>query len=312
MGNARWPELSFQQWQETRQTLHRWVQIIGKVRLAKSPWVNHGWHSTLYVTERGLTTSAIHDGDEAFSLELDFISHELRIQRSDGARARVPLASEPVAAFYRRCLDALARAGVQVRISGRPNELADALPFAEDRIHGVYVPEDAHRFWRALLQADRVLKGFRARYPGKTSPVHFFWGAMDLAVTRFSGRRAPEHPGGIPHLPDLVTREAYSHEVSSCGFWPGDERLPEAAFYAYAYPKPEGYERAAVPGGAYFHAGLREFILPYATVRSSPDPDRLLLEFFQGTYDAAARLGGWDSEALKPSPYLEQLRKRAA
>jgi hypothetical protein len=274
--------------------------------------VNHTWHSTLYVSEKGLTTSVIHDHEASFALEFDFVAHVLRLTRSDGAFAELPLLSEPVATFHKKCLGALSDLGIQCKFLGRPNELADTLPFAEDQIHNTYDPEYAQRFWHVLLQTDRVMKEFRSHFVGKVSPIHFFWGSFDLAVTRFSGRRAPEHPGGVPHLPDLVTRDAYSHEVSSCGFWPGNDRFPTAAFYSYAYPMPPGFERTQMPEGAYYNEQLREFILPYDAVRSSGAPDRLLLEFFQRTYEAAANLGGWDRRTLEESSYLKALQDKAA
>lgn len=309
---SKWPDLPYEGWKETRETLHRWLQIVGKIRLSKSPWLNHGWHSTLYVTARGLTTSVIHDGELSFSIDFDFVVHELRIQRSNGTTSRFPLKSESVATFYNRCIEGLCDVGIDVKIFGQPNELVDALPFQKDQIHQTYDPEFANRFWRVLLETDRVMKIFRSRFIGKASPVHFFWGSLDLAVTRFSGRRAPEHPGGIPHLPDLVTREAYSHEVSSCGFWPGNDQFPTAAFYSYAYPQPDRFGFAAVPEGAYYHPALREFILPYDIVRNASSPDDRLMEFLEATYGAAADLGNWDREALEHSSYLEALQKRAA
>jgi hypothetical protein len=306
----KWPELQYTPSKDTIQTLNRWVQIIGKIRLSKSPWVNHGWHSTLYVSERGLTTSIIHVQDDSFSIEMDLVSHELRVRRSDDRSSSIPLLSEPVAVFYERCFGAIRDCGIEAKIFGKPNELADSLPFAEDQIHRTYDPEYANRYWRVLLQTDRLMKEFRSHFIGKVSPVHFFWGAMDIAVTRFSGRRAPEHPGGVPHLPDLITREAYSHEVSSCGFWPGSEHFQEPAFYSYAYPSPEGFEKAAVPEGAYYHEGLREFVLPYNRVRTAADPDALILKFFQKCYEAAADLAQWDREALEHSVYLDAIRQK--
>jgi hypothetical protein len=313
MNKIIWPPLRYEDWKETYQTLHRWTQIVGKIRLSKTPWLNHSWHATLYVTERGLTTSVIHDTQapgRSFSIQFDFISHVLRIDRSDGGPTVLPLVSESVASFNSRLTGALRDSGIETAIAGKPNELPDALPFSEDQIHCTYVPASANCFWRVLLQSDRVMKLFRSFFEGKASPVHFFWGSFDLAVTRFSGRRAPEHPGGVPHLPDLVTREAYSHEVSSCGFWPGNEQFPGAAFYSYAYPMPEGFESAqsSVAGNAYFHGILREFILPYESVVASPNPDELILGFFQSTYEAAANLGHWDRASLEETLYLKILR----
>lgn len=308
-GHRKWPELNYENWKETCQTLHRWMQIVGKVRLTKSPWINHSWNATFYVTEQGLTTSVIHDKDFSFSITFDFLEHLLRVSRSDGTAIAVALVAEPVAMFHKKCLGALGSLGIEAIIFGQPNELVDATPFTKDQVHCSYDPQYAQRFWRALLETDRVMKIFRSRFLGKVSPVQFFWGSFDLAITRFSGRRAPEHPGGVPHLPDLVAKEAYSHEVSSCGFWPGNERVPYPAFYSYAYPKPEGFENAKVrPSGAFFHEGVREFILPYETVRSATNPDALLLEFFQSTYEIAANLGQWDRPLLEESPYLQKLQ----
>jgi hypothetical protein len=297
---ARWPALPLQAWIETRDTLHMWLQIVGKIRLAQTPAVNHSWHSTLYVTPRGLTTSPIPHGTRAFQIDLDFIDHRLAVAASDGATGGFALEPRSVADFYRRLLDELSRLDLPVRISAVPNEVPDAIPFARDEVHHAYDPDAVNRFWRALVQADRVMKQFRSRFIGKCSPVHFFWGALDHAVTRFSGRRAPEHPGGIPNLPDHVTRDAYSHEVSSCGFWPGSGAIDYPAFYAYAYPEPEGFATAPVrPEGAFYSADFREFVLPYDNVRLSGRPDETLLAFFQSTYEAVANLAGWDRAALE-------------
>jgi hypothetical protein len=262
--------------------------------------VNHSWHVTLYVTARGLTTSPVPYGDRTFQIDFDFVDHALSVETDDGRRAGFALAAEPVAAFYRRVMDALRELGMPVTIRRRPNEIAGAVRFDEDQAPRAYDRDDANRFWRALVQSDRVLKAFRARFIGKVSPVHFFWGAPDLAVTRFSGRVAPPHPGGIPNLPDAITREAYSHEVSSCGFWPGGGPIPYAAFYAYAYPEPTGFAGARVaPDAAFYSGDLREFILPYDVIREAASPDDTLLDFLQTTYDAAADLGRWDRAALE-------------
>lgn len=306
-----WPGLNYESWKDTLQTVHRWTQIVGKIRLSKTPWVNHAWNSTLYVTERGLTTSVIHDRGVSFSIGFDFVRHALRVTRSDSKTVTLPLVEESVATFHGKCMGALDILGINCEIHDRPNEVLDNTPFSKDVTHHTYDPDQAHRFWRALLEADRELKLFRSRFVGKVSPVHFFWGSFDLAVTRFSGRRAPEHPGGFPHLPDLVAREAYSHEVSSCGFWPGNEQLPYPAFYSYAYPKPPGFEKEGVrPRGAFFHEGLREFILPYEVVRTASAPSELLQEFFQSSYEAAADRGRWDRPLLEESPYLWALQGR--
>ena len=260
----QWPSLPFQDWKTTYATLHMWTQIVGKIRLVQSPWVNHSWHTTLYLTSRGLTTSPIPHGNRTFEIYFDFIDHKLLIQTNDGKNESMSLVPRSVADFYNELFAKLAKLDLQVKIHTTPNEVTNPIPFEEDFEHASYDAEYANRFWRALVQADRVFKQFRARFIGKCSPVHFFWGSFDLAVTRFSGRRAPEHPGGIPHLPDWVTREAYSQEVSSCGFWPGSEQMPQAVFYSYAYPEPEGYSRAMVgPVGASYNSELREFIYPY-------------------------------------------------
>jgi hypothetical protein len=295
-----WPALPLDDWRDTYATLHLWTQIVGKIRLVQSPWVNHGWHATLYVTPRGLTTGPVPHGSRTFRIDFDFIDHALTLEASDGRRGRVALQPRSVAAFYANLMAELDRLGLHVDIYRRPNELADPIPFDEDETHRAYDPEYANRFWRVLVQADRVFEVFRASFLGKCSPVHYFWGAADLAVTRFSGRRAPRHPGGIPNLPDWITRDAYSHEVSSCGFWPGSGPIAYPAFYAYAYPEPPGFAEAAVrPQGAFYSSDLSEFILPYDVVRESRSPDDTLLEFLQTTYAAAATLGKWDRDALE-------------
>ncbi len=295
-----WPSLPLDAWSDTCATLHRWTQIAGKIRLAQSPWINHSWHVTLYVTATGLTTSPIPYGTRSFQIDFDFIRHQLTVQSSDGGQGGFSLQPHSVAAFYRRLMEQLARLDLRVNINKKPNEVPDAIPFDQDESHRAYDAEYAQRFWRALVQADRVFKRFRARFIGKCSPVHFFWGAPDLAVTRFSGRPAPEHPGGVPNLPDRVAREAYSHEVSSCGFWPGGGAIDYPAFYSYAYPEPQGFRTAPVaPGPAFYSTELGEFILPYDTVREAKSPDDTLLEFLQSTYEAAANLARWDRDALE-------------
>jgi Family of unknown function (DUF5996) len=295
-----WPELPLEAWSDTCATLHLWTQIVGKIRMARTPAVNHCWHVTLYVTARGLTTSPIAHGERTFQIDFDFIAHELVIEASDGAAAVIPLERRSVAAFYRRIMHELKMLGLESKINVNPNEVAEPIRFDRDEAHRAYDPEYANRYWRALAQADRVLKIFRGRFLGKASPVHYFWGAPDLAVTRFSGHRAPEHPGGVPNLPDAVTREAYSHEVSSCGFWPGGGPVPHAAFYSYVYPEPGAFRQAKIkPRESFYSADLGEFILPYDTVRQSPSPDDTLLDFLQTTYDAAADLARWDRAALE-------------
>ena len=298
--SAAWPELPLEAWTDTLATLHLWTQIVGKVRLVQSPWVNHSWHVTMYVTSRGLTTSPIPHGTRTFEMEFDFIAHQLTIRTGEGQSHNMPLEPQSVATFYARLMAALDTLDLHVKIHARPNEVPEAIPFAQDTIHRSYDRAYAERFWRVLVQADRVLKIFRARFAGKCSPVHFFWGAADLAVTRFSGRTAPEHPGGIPNLPDRVTREAYSHEVSSCGFWAGGGPIPYPAFYAYAYPEPPGFADAPVrPARAFYSPDYREFVLPYDEVRLAASPDDTLLEFLQTTSEAAANLAAWDRAALE-------------
>jgi hypothetical protein len=299
---AVWPALPLEAWADTCATLHLWTQIVGKVRTALAPPVNHSWHVTLYVTAAGLTTSPIPYGERMFQVDFDFLRHELRIGSSDGGAESFPLAPQSVAAFYRRVMTALDRLGIRVKFHPVANEVPEEIRLDRDEAHAAYDAEYANRFWRVLVQADRVFKIFRARFIGKSSPVHFFWGAPDLAVTRFSGRPAPPHPGGVPHLPDSVAREAYSHEVSSAGFWPG-AGLGYPAFYSYAYPEPAGYATAKVrPSAAHYNKDLREFVLPYDVVRQAASPDDALLEFLEATYEAAANLGRWDRTALERRP----------
>ena len=294
-----WPELSYPDWRETYAALHLWTQVVGKVRLAQTPWVNHSWHVTLYVTPRGLTTSPIPDGARTFEIMFDFGAQQLRVETSDGATRAFALRPQSVADFYAQLLAALKELGISAVITTTPNEIPDAIPFPQDREVRAYRPEQAQNFMRVLNQVDRLFKQFRSGFLGKVSPVHFFWGSFDHAVTRFSGRRAPPHPGGIPNLPDAVVREAYSHEVSSAGFWPGGPDV-DAVFYSYAYPEPPGYrERKVAPAAASFHPQLKEFVLPYATVRTASDPDAMVLEFLQSTYEAAADTAKWDRAALE-------------
>jgi hypothetical protein len=295
-----WPSLPLEAWADTYATLHLWTQIAGKVRLTQSPWLNHAWHSTLYVTARGLTTSPIQHGLREFQIDFDFLAHRLIVQSSDGGTGGFALEPRSVAAFYARLMEELGRLGLGVDIYRVPNEVPDPIRFDQDETHRSYDPEYANRFWRILVQADRIFKEFRARFIGKCSPVHFFWGAPDLAVTRFSGRRAPEHPGGVPGLPDWITRDAYSHEVSSCGFWPGGGAVSYAAFYSYAYPEPAGFsEQPVKPDAAFYSNDLHEFILPYDAVRQAESPDAVLLDYLQSTYEAAANLAQWDRSSLE-------------
>jgi hypothetical protein len=294
-----WPDLPVAAWKDTYATLHLWTQVVGKVRLARAPGVNHWWHIPLYVTARGLTTSPVPDGSRTFEIDFDFHDHALRIETSDGGRRQLPLASRPVADFYQDVIAALDALGVKVHIWTMPVEMADPVPFEKDRTHAAYDRQAAHTCWRLLVQADRLLKAFRGRFVGKCSPVHFFWGSFDLAVTRFSGRAAPPHPGA-PNVSDRVTREAYSHEVSSAGFWPGGGAVPEPAFYAYAYPAPAGFKDYPVrPAGAAYSPDLGEFLLPLSAVRRSPEPDAAVLDFLQSTYEAAAELAEWDRATLE-------------
>jgi hypothetical protein len=295
-----WPELPTAAWRDSYATLHLWTQIVGKVRLTKAPWLNHSWHVALYVTARGLTTSPIPDGARTFQIDFDFIDHALRISTSDGAQRQFALAGQSVASFYAGVIAALKELGVAVTIDEMPNELPDPVRFSEDNKHASYDPDAVRRFFQILANCDRVFKQFRTGFLGKASPVHFFWGSFDLAVTRFSGRRAPRHPGGVPNLPDAVAYEAYSHEVSSAGFWPGSGVVDYPAFYSYAYPEPPGFRATKVrPDAAFFGEALGEFILPYDVVRTADDPDKVLLDFLQSTYEAAAISAKWDRDALE-------------
>ncbi|MES2295889.1 MAG: DUF5996 family protein [Pseudomonadota bacterium] len=296
---AHWPPLDYPSWKDTCTTVHMWTQIVGKLRAALTPWTNHSWHVALYVSARGLTSSPIPCGKRSFQIDFDFLAHSLEIARSDGACARLPLRARTVADFYRELRAHLGTLGIDPPIHGAPNEVQVAIPFAQDRQHAAYDADAAQRFWRVLVQADRVLKQFRSGYIGKCSPVHFFWGSFDLAVTRFSGRRAPAHPGGVPHCPDWVVREAYSHELSSCGFWPGGDAFPEPMFYAYAYPEPPGFAASRVAAPARYERQLGEFVLPYAALRQTRDPDAMLLAFLEQSYTAAATLGRWERAALE-------------
>lgn len=295
-----WPSLPLEAWSDTCETLHMWTQIVGKVRLAQTPWTNHSWHVPLYVTARGLTTSPMPHFNSTFEIVFDFVDHQLMVLVSDGRTARIALEPQSTAAFYARLMEEMDKLGLHVDIHCKPNEVPDPIRFDQDAVHCAYDAEYANRFWRILVQADRVFKAFRSRFAGKCSPVHFFWGGPDLAVTRFSGRRAPQHPGGIPNLPDWITRDAYSHEVSSCGFWPGGGAIRYPAYYSYAYPEPAGFAAASVQPHAAFYSGeLGEFILPYEAVRQADSPDGVLLDFLQTTYEAAADLGKWDRGALE-------------
>jgi hypothetical protein len=295
-----WPSLPLAAWQDTYATLHLWTQIIGKIRLALAPKLNHWWQSTLYVTPRGLTTASIPCGTRNFQISFDFLDHQLQIDTSDGITKRIALAPRSVADFYQMVLTTLSDIGIEVQIWTMPQEVSEPIPFDQDYQHAAYDPEYAQRLWQILVQVDRVMTLFRSQFVGKSSPVHFFWGSFDLVVTRFSGHRAPEHPGGVPNMADWVTREAYSHEVSSCGFWPGGGSVVEPVFYAYAYPAPEGFRDYPIqPREAFYSSEMQEFILPYEAVRQADDPDAMLLAFLQSTYEAAADLGHWDRVALE-------------
>ena len=299
---AAWPSLPLAEWNDTLETLRRWVQMVGKTRLALAPPVNHSWHVTLYLTSRGLTTSPMPSGSRMVEVELDFIDHNLLVRTDDGATRAIALVPRTVADFYREYTTLLGSLGVNAHIWPVPSEMADDLRFTEDHQHRSYDPDHAARCWTSLSQANRVIQDFRGRFIGKCSPVHFFWGGFDLACTRFSGRRAPPHPGGVPHLPDRVAREAYSHECISAGWWPGGGGGPvaEPAFYSYIYPEPAGYAQARVlPAEAYYHPDLHEFVLPYEAVRQAKQPDEALLQFLQSTYEAGANLAGWDRAALE-------------
>jgi Family of unknown function (DUF5996) len=296
--DADWPVLTTASWEPTRETVHMWTQIVGKIRLALEPMVNHWWQVPLYVTARGLTTSLMHAGDVGLEIEFDFVDHVLVMRTTRGETRNVRLKPQSVAHFFASTMLALRELGITVPMLARPVEVADAIPFADDLKHHSYDARHVNLFWRQLVHADRVLKKFRSRFTGKVSPVHFFWGGFDMAVTRFSGRPAPRHPGGAPNCADWVMEEAYSHEVSSCGFWPGGSE--EGSFYAYAYPEPDGFSRWGVePAEAFYDPALGDFLLPYAAVRQAPDPDATVLSFLQSTYEAAATLGNWDRASLE-------------
>ena len=298
--DSHWPDLPYAAWRDTCATLHLWTQVVGKIRLARTPWLNHGWHVPLYVTSRGLTTSSIPHESLSFEIAFDFVAHVLDIRVSNGAQKSIALRPQSVADFYNEVLSALEDLAVPVRIDQRPCEISGAIPFSENRTHASYDAEYAQRFWKVLLQVDRVLKQFRTGFVGKSSPVHFFWGSFDMAVTRFSGRRAPAFTAATPGVALDVMREAYSHEVSSAGFWPGGGAIDYAAFYSYAYPAPEGFAtRAVQPREAFFSKQLGEFLLPYDAVRTAPDPDAALMAFLQSTYEAAAETADWDRAALE-------------
>lgn len=298
--DTAWPSLPWNDWRDSCEALRLWCQIVGKYRLARTPWINHSWHATFYVTPRGLTTGPVPDGAGAISVSFDFDAAVLAVEASDGRGAEFLLEPMAVADFHARFRDAIETVGGNARFNGRSNEIEPAIPFAEDRAARPFDLDAVRRFHAALISVERVFTAFRTGYLGKVSPVHLFWGSFDLAVTRFSGRRAPLHPGGILNLPDAVTREAYSHEVSSAGFWPGGAGADEAMFYSYAYAAPPGFAgRPVEPGAARFDTGLGEYLLPYEAVRTAADPEAALMAFLQSTYAAAADAGGWDRAALE-------------
>jgi len=302
---AAWPALTLDEWAPTQTTIHRWTQIAGKTRLALAPMQNHWWQVVLYVTDRGLTTSPIPYNGRTFDVSFDFVDHKLVTLTSDGDERTIPLAAKSVAEFYREYMEMLRSLDIDVRIYPVPMEMPDTLRFTEDHQHASYDPDAVHRCWQVLVNVDRVLKEFRARFIGKSSPSHFWWGGFDIACTRFSGRPAPKYPGAVPNCPDYVMVEGYSHECISAGWWPGSAGMPvsEPAFYAYSYPEPPGCATAPVrPDGAYYHPDMREWILPYRSVREADDPHEALLAFLQSTYEAAANLGGWDRMALERPP----------
>jgi hypothetical protein len=295
-----WPDIPYESWRDTCSALHLYTQIAGKYRLARTPWVNHSWHATLYVNARGLTTSLVPDGTGGVEIVFDLLAHEVTAAATDGRHTSFPLGPMSVASFHSQFRDVLRDVGGTPEFDGRPNEVPDPIRFAEDRSERPYDADAVTRFFHATVAVDRVFKLFRTGFLGKASPVHLFWGSFDLAVTRFSGRRAPLHPGGVPQLPDEITREAYSHEVSSAGFWPGGGGVEFPAFYSYAYPAPAGFADAQVrPDEAHFEKSLGEFVLPYDAVRRSSEPEAALMAFLQSTYSAAAELGGWDRAALE-------------
>jgi hypothetical protein len=299
--HARWPELPWQDWEPTISTLHRWVQIVGKVRLAQAPPLNHWWQVPLYVTARGLTTSPIPYRDREFQVDLDFVEHRLVVSDSEPGAFTMALEPRSVARFYREFMAGLWSRGIEVSIRPHPVEVVDAIPFEQDERHASYDRHQAQLLWRALVDADRVMKAFQTGFVGKASPVHLFWGGFDLATSRFSGHPAPRHPGGVPNCPGWVMEEAESHQNVTVGWWPLSE-APGPAFYAYAYPEPDGFRAAEVhPADAYFDDRFREFLLPYDAVRTAADPDAAVLQFLRSTYQAGADLGGWDRSALEPS-----------
>ncbi|AUD03611.1 DUF5996 family protein [Spirosoma pollinicola] len=295
-----WPALDFADWHDTLVTLHLWTQIVGKIRLRQMPWTNHSWHVPLYVASQGFTTGSLPYEGGVFQIDFNFLAHQLRLSTSNGEVATIRLYARSVANFHQELMDQLNQLGIDVSIHPVPNEVEQAIPFAEDEIHHSYDPVMVSQFWQAVVRIHTVFTRFRAGFTGKCSPVHFFWGSFDLAVTRFSGRPAPLHPGGAPNMSDRVMQEAYSHEVSSAGFWPGSEQFPQAAFYSYCYPTPENFGQQPVkPAEAFFSPEMGEFFLPYDAVRRAADPEQMLLDFLRTTYEAAAKTGQWNRNALE-------------
>ena len=296
----QWPVLSYEKSKDTFETLHMWTQIVGKIKLATLPWINHSWHITLHITPNGLTTENMPYKDQSFKIDFDFINHQLKIFTSKNEQRQFDLRGISVADFYEKIFELLGELNIELKIKPVPVEIANPIPFKDDSVHASYVEEDVKAFHQSLILIEKVFLKFRSGFKGKASPIHFFWGSFDLALSFFSGRRAPKHPGGIPGLPDRVAEEAYCREVSSAGFWPGNEMLPEPAFYCYLYPEPEGYKTAEVqPGKAYYNSNLGEFVLPYAAVQQSEDPENALLQFLKSTYAAGADLAKWDRELLE-------------
>lgn len=300
MKKENWPVLSYQEAKGTYETIHLWTQIAGKVKLVQMPWINHSWHTTLFVTPRGLTTGDIPSEEKHFQINFDFLDHEMQIVTSKGESNSFSLRDLSVAVCYNNVIDSLLEFGIEVKINTIPNEIADPIPFYKDNKHKEYNPSHASKWHTVLLNVNEIFNQFRAEFIGKSSPVHFFWGSFDLAVSRFSGKEAPKHPGGIPNLPDWVVQEAYSHEVSSSGFWPGNEMMPFAAFYNYIYPEPKGFNNAHIkPEKAYYFKDMGEFILPYKDVQESENPSEMLMAFLHSTYTNAAELAKWEREKLE-------------
>ncbi|MDO6429364.1 DUF5996 family protein [Flavitalea sp. BT771] len=305
--NTPWPKLIYEAYGDTIATVHLWTQIIGKIRLKNMPWLNHSWHVTLYVSARGLTTGSIPYDEGVFQIDMDFIEHEVIISSSDGKKGTVKLYPRTVADFYRELFSKLGSMGIQVTIHDAPNEIDPAIPFQQDTVHRSYDAMQMHLIWQALVHTEIVFTRFRSGFLGKTSPVHLFWGSFDLAVTRFSGRKAPKYQGAVPNIPKEVMEEAYSHEVSSCGFWAGNEKSRLPVFYSYCYPTPPDFgQQPVAPAEAFYNKEMGEFMLPYEVVQQSEDPTETLLRFLRSTYTAAAKMGNWSSNLECDLTYLEK------